>query len=90
MVLKELPHKEFARAMYSTSELLARTHHAPPCLALPSATSNLAQLPEQTGQLGNVFSYCGNFRLGNEPSKLEHARWFGKDSWSCNCSIVCK
>lgn len=56
MVLKELPHKEFARAMYSTSELLAGTHHAPPCLALPSATSNLAQLPEQTGQLWNVFS----------------------------------
>lgn len=61
MVLKELPHKEFAQAMYSTFELLAGIHHAPPCLALPSATSNLAQLPKQTGQLWNVFSYCGNF-----------------------------
>ena len=38
MMLKELSHKEFAQAMYPTSELLAGIHHAPPCLALPSAT----------------------------------------------------
>ena len=39
MVLKELPHKEFARAMYSTSELLYRNS---PCSTLSgSALSHI-------------------------------------------------